>query len=327
MTAIKLQPRTEVYNLYWYFAAERQKIFFKRLRGEVQPWSNDPIFQTYKFCNTFRASDRVSQFLIKDVIYKGHYSERDMLFRILLFRLLNKIETWQLLERQFGVIAYSSFDFTHYSTFFRKLKEQGEILYGNAFILAAARVFGYEYKHDNHLALLQTIFTSQKAAQLLATKSLKDLVVSLKELPLIGNFMAYQLAIDLNYSTLFTFDENDFTLAGPGAVRGITKVFKNSDARSSDYIIKTMVERQENEFARLGIVFKNLFGRSLHAIDCQGLFCEVDKYSRVKFPQLKSNRSRIKTKYQSKKSLKKPFYPPKWGINESVELFFKKDNS
>ena len=43
------------------------------------------------------------------------------------------------------------------------------------------------------------------------------------KLPLIGNFMAYQLAIDLNYSDVFNFDENDFTIAGPGALRGIKK--------------------------------------------------------------------------------------------------------
>ena len=75
-----------------------------------------------------------------------------------------------------------------------------------------------------------------------------------------------------------------------------------------------MVDNQDKEFGRLGIDFKNLWGRKLHAIDCQGLFCETDKYCRVKFPELKSNRVRIKTKYQPQTEKIDYFYPPKWGI-------------
>jgi len=41
----------------------------------------------------------VSQYLIKRVIYSGTYDERDTVFRILLFKLFNKTETWKLLEK------------------------------------------------------------------------------------------------------------------------------------------------------------------------------------------------------------------------------------
>ena len=58
-----------VYDLYWRFAAERQKIFFGRIEGTPPPWTTDDILQTYRFTNAYRASDRVSQFLIREVIY------------------------------------------------------------------------------------------------------------------------------------------------------------------------------------------------------------------------------------------------------------------
>ena len=58
-----------------------------------------------------------------------------------------------------------------------------------------------------------------------------------------------------------------------------------------------MVERQDEEFARLELPFHGLFGRKLHGIDCQGLFCELDKYCREAVPELTSARSRIKAKY------------------------------
>src|SRR3990167_1629488 len=83
-----------VYDAYWYLAAERQNIFFKRLNDDFGPWTYDPILQKHKFTNAYRASDRVSQYLIKNVIYKGSQEPNEVFFRIILFKLFNKIETW-----------------------------------------------------------------------------------------------------------------------------------------------------------------------------------------------------------------------------------------
>ena len=126
--------------------------------------------------------------------------------------------------------------------------------------------------------------------------------------------MAYQLAIDINYSELCDFDESEATVAGPGALRGIAKCFSDRAELDPDQMILWMTERQDAEFERLGIDFPGLFGRPLQAIDIQNLFCEVDKYSRVAFPDLKSNRSRIKTRFRPSGPLALPFFPPKWGL-------------
>ena len=78
-----MKKRQEIYDLYWYFANERQNIFIKKLNGDTPPWTNDPILKTYKFCNSYRVNDRVSQYLLKNVIYNGKtYKDEDMLFRI-----------------------------------------------------------------------------------------------------------------------------------------------------------------------------------------------------------------------------------------------------
>ncbi len=79
-----------------------------------------------------------------------------------------------------------------------------------------------------------------------------------------------------------------------------------------------MIENQDKEFERLGIKFKSLWGRKMHEIDCQGMFCELDKYSRVRFPELKSNRVKIKAQYKPGKVEIKYFYPPKWGISTNT---------
>jgi len=311
---MKLKIRPEIYDKYWYFAAERQNIFFKKLHNQPPPYTNDPILQTYKFCNVYRAADRVSQFLIKDVIYSGQREAIDQLFRIFLFRLLNKPLTWRKLEQALGQVSLKNFQLNRYSQLLALLKSE-EPIYGNAFILCANKAFGFELKHDNHLALLEKVFVKEPVAeQLLVAKSLATLFAELRALPLIGDFMAYQLAIDFNYSTVFNFSENDFTVAGPGAIRGIQKCFRDLGSYSLSDAISWMAENQDKEFKRLDLNFQRLGQRPLQLIDCQGLFCETDKYTRVSHPELASSRSRIKAKYSATPAKISYFFPPKWQI-------------
>ena len=74
-------------------------------------------------------------------------------------------------------------------------------------------------------------------AGLATASSLRDVYEALRAWPMIGAFMGYQLAIDLNYSDHLDFDENDFTVPGPGAVRGIEKVFTDIAGRSPPQLI------------------------------------------------------------------------------------------
>ena len=63
----RLRP-TPVFETYWRFAAARQQVYLARLRGDPGPWTADPILAKYRFTNCYRAADRVSQYLIKEVI-------------------------------------------------------------------------------------------------------------------------------------------------------------------------------------------------------------------------------------------------------------------
>jgi hypothetical protein len=118
----------------------------------------------------------------------------------------------------------------------------------------------------------------------------------------------------LNYSELIDFDENEYTQAGPGALRGLKKAFVHLGDYSPSQVIHWMVERQVQEFEALGLPFNGLFGRPLHAIDCQGLFCELDKYCREAAPELVSERSRIKARFRASREPLPLFFPPKWKL-------------
>jgi len=317
----RMEIREEAYRKYWEFAAKRQDIFFKRFYGESRPWTDDPILDRFKFCNVYRASDRVSQFLIKNVIYNGSQSEEDVIFKILLFKLFNKIETWEYLSETFGEITLKDFNFVKYNKILEQKLLDGIPIYSNAYISCATKAYGYDRKHENHLALLDDMFNKGRiVSKIVNAKHFKEIFDLLRQYPLIGDFMAYQLMTDINYSNVINFNENDFTIVGPGSMRGINKCFKSRNGRSYEYIIEWMTAHQEEEFKKYGLSFKSLWGRPLHNIDCQGLFCETDKYCREALPDLASNRVRIKAKFNPIANSINFYYPPKWGINELIAI-------
>ena len=313
-----MKKREEVYNLYWYFACERQNIFIKKKNGEPAPWTDDPILQTYKFCNSYRVNDRVSQYLLKNVIYNGKtYSNEDMLFRILLFKIFNKESTWELLLKSFSDITLKTFNREMYSKTLENAISNGIKIYNDAYISCANKAFGYDRKHDNHLALLDKIFNIDKSyIQILNSKTMENAFNILKSYPLIGNFMAYQLVTDINYSDIVDWTENEFTVAGPGSLRGIKKCFIDIGKMTNEDIIRYMYENQDKEFERLNLKFQKIGNRPLQLIDCQNIFCELDKYCRQALPELKSNRTKIKKKYVPTSKKIEYIYPPKWNINQ-----------
>ena len=133
------------------------------MNGESAPWTEDEILQEYKFCNSYRVNDRVSQYLLKNVIYNGKkYSDEDMLFRILLFKLFNKESTWELLLDKFGDVTLKTFNVKEYSKVMEDAIENGIKIYNDAYISCANKAFGYDRKHDNHLALLNKMFNEDK---------------------------------------------------------------------------------------------------------------------------------------------------------------------
>lgn len=321
----RLEPAktTVVFDSYWRFAAERQEVFFRRLQGQRRPWTADAIIDEHKFTNAYRASDRVSQYLIRNVIYRDDLpsTAEEVCFRILIYKLFNKIETWELLEKSLGPITYEGYRFKRYDTALARALHNGQRIYSAAYIMPpGSRAFGHAAKHQNHLKLLELMMRDELPTRLADARRMQDAFELLLSYPTIGDFLAYQFATDINYSEITNFSEMDFVMPGPGALDGIRKCFSSLGGLNEPEIIKLVAERQVDEFARLGLQFRTLFGRRLQLIDCQNLFCEVDKYARVAHPEFvgHTGRSRIKQKFAP---IAKPiafWYPPKWGINDAV---------
>src|ERR1039458_5190892 len=310
---------TEVFESFWRFAAERQRIFFARGKGAPPPWTEDHIVQRFRFTNAYRAADRVSQFLIRNVQQGGPQDDATVFFRTILFKLFNRIDTWHLLERQVGAIAPETFDPQTYGLILTDALDRGERIYSGAYIMpAAGRVAGR--KHEGHLQLLARMLAEALPARLRAAQTMEEAFKLLRSYPMIGDFLAYQYVTDLNYSSLLSFSEMEFVMPGPGAKSGIHKCIADRGTYSDADIIRWTAEQQDEAFASRGLSFQSLWGRPLQLIDVQNLFCEVDKYARVGHPDVAGlgECTRIKQQYRHNAASIDYFFPEKWGITAAV---------
>jgi hypothetical protein len=323
---------TPVFDTYFRFAHERHQMYLRRLAGITQPdlLTGDRILQTYRFTNAFRAADRVSQYLISEVIPKGSQEPVEVLFRVLLFKIFNKIETWEKITeilketpswvdfrsdpRGFGT-AQSGF--ARYAGLLEGLSLLGPI-YSSAYVMPNPAM-GHARKSTNHIALLTSICWNGDLISYLSrcTTSQVDMFHALRKFPSLGPFLAYQYTIDLCYTKQFHAEDHGFVVAGPGAKDGIRKCFGLSRLSDDDamFAIQYTASVADQKFAELGLEPPTLNDRKLELIDYQNLFCETDKYARVAHPEVVvgQKRTKIKQRYRpSDRPLLLFVAPPSW---------------
>ena len=81
-------------------------------------------------------------------------------------------------------------------------------------------------KHEKWLSMVKEEFLGNGVVEsILNVNSLEGVYRTLRKCSFLGDFLAYQFAIDFNYSPYLNYSENSFVKAGIGAIRGIKKCF------------------------------------------------------------------------------------------------------
>jgi hypothetical protein len=262
----------------------------------------------------------VSQYLIRHVIGHDTKSMENTFFRILLFKLFNRIETWKLLVEELGEPGVESFDIERYDRVLSKAFARGERLYSAAYIMPSRGRERFPRKHQMHLHLLKEMLRDELPTRIAEARTMARAFALLRACPTLGDFLAYQFVTDLNYSQLTHFEESEFVVPGPGAKGGLQKCFTDFGGLSEADVIRFVTERQEECLRALSLRFPTLWGRPLQLIDCQNLFCEVNKYARLVHPEFseRAGRTRIKQKLRPSGCLVPPMFPVKWGLNDRL---------
>ena len=312
---ISQEPTTGVgFDYFWRYAAERQQIYLRRQAGQPAPWSDDAVLSAYRFTNVYRASDRVSQYLISRVQYDGAWDWQDTFVRTLVFKFFNRPRTWEYLLEQLGEVDTPKLMNKQIDRVLASLATR-QAIYNPAYIMPPPNWLQGP-KFERHLELIRLMVKDGAHLKIQAASDLKSAFQILRDYPSLGDFLAYQFIIDLNYSSHLAFHESEFVVAGPGARRGLRKCFVQRAGLTDSQLIAWTARRQANEFVGRGLPWVNLGTRSLQLIDIQNIFCELDKYTRLACPQLSSlvAGKRIKQRYRPLKEDLTAHFPPKWGI-------------
>jgi hypothetical protein len=126
---------TVVFDTYWRFAAERLAMFYRRYSDPMGPSTSDPILKTYRFTNAYRAADRVSQHLIREVQTRSDRPQtvREVFFRTMLFKIFNRIGTWEALEEKLGPLEWDQIDLATVDRTLDALRSRGGTIYSAAY--------------------------------------------------------------------------------------------------------------------------------------------------------------------------------------------------
>lgn len=307
------------FDVYWQFAAERQRVYRHRLDGLTgSALTTDPVLTTHRFTNAYRASDRVSQYLISNVIYDQPRDWTDTFVRVLVFKVFNRIDTWEHLQASVDDVGVATLLNGELDEALAELPPKRPI-YNAAYIMPPPRS-GIGAKFRRHLTLLRHMVRDKAHHRVAGAASMEAAFDVLASYESIGPFLGYQFVIDLNYTPHLGFSESDYVVAGPGALRGIRKCFADPGDYSPAEIIRWVADQQVEAFVERDLDWHDLWGRPLQLIDAQNLFCEVDKYTREARPDLSAFApgSRIKQRYTPVAAPLTAWFPPKWGVNRSI---------
>ena len=276
--------RPHVLDSFFRFVYERQEVFYKRfIEQRPGPWTTDPILRNYKFTNVYRELDRGTLYVLDEIIGKG--SNRDVVFNILVYRIFNKIET----HRALGFQRVDSFDAAQFLHTLESIKRKGSPIFTNAFIVSGAR---YAHSSNKEVNIVKGVIRDDLVKnfdahyqKLIHSRTLEAAHAAIKEITHFGDFLAYEAVIDINYSGIIKFSEDEWVNAGPGCRKGIDYIFNSRGGFSYADIIRILREDQHFHFNRLKLRFRFLGDRDLSLRNVEHSLCEFSKYHRLRTNQ------------------------------------------
>lgn len=264
-------------RFFWY-ARERYQILQLRRERKRAPWTNDPILQQWRFCNVFREDDTTTEWFRTEV--RDRLKERpfEVLLSTVMFRWFNRISTG---EKILGALRHARFKPDELRT---NLNTHRPLVTGAYMIKTPPGmnklegiIWCLEQAHDK-------LFPIVNRAQ---DGGLRETWERLRELPYLGNFMAYEVVTDLRHTCLLRDapDINTWASPGPGAARGLGRLFGDID--KYNYNSAAHRECMITDMAWLLAASREAqywpaFLPPWEMREVEHTLCEFDKYERVR---------------------------------------------
>lgn len=255
------------------FMQARYIIYRKRCEGIEKPWSKDPIFQQYRFCNIFRESDKVTTWIANNW-RQPNASDPDLWFAMVVARLINWPNT---LERIGYPVPWNRSEFLDCITRLREPNDTAKV-YTGAYMVRSDKMPKHEYLAN----ILDEMWGARKELRPQRDDLLYEFYTKLVGCRGLGSFMAAQVVADMKYVPVMghSVDWWTFAASGPGSRRGLNRVMNKP---------LTAPWKEPSWHANLialkAKVHDRWGGLVMHAQDLQNCLCEFDKYERVRLGQ------------------------------------------
>lgn len=290
--------RKKMLKLFWYWMNERHSIYLKRKSGEKYPWTKDKILQEYKFTNTFRQLDRVTQELAKRK--KKYFNDKtdigNIVFHVLVFRMFNWPESYDLLNEAGLLKKWNEKKAVKILTAY---KEKGNKVFTGAYIITGG---GLSNRGQSKVQFVCSSITkmwkdrNSIAEEMVSLNTLEESTMHLIDYPCVGKFISYEFITDLRHTKVLNKAKDIMLWAnpGPGAKRGLNRLhgrelkFMQPDKKFIEEMCKLLShsnlemvnEKEMGEEGSLTLLVKDK--RKLEMRDIEHSLCEFDKYCRVK---------------------------------------------
>jgi len=277
---------------FWWYINERERIRIAKERGLPKPWTHDPIFQQYKFTNVFRQDDATTKVLLHYLQDSDSLHPAEIVFNIALFRLFN----WGPTYEHCGGWC-SKYVAANYKKKIKKYRAEGSKIFTGAYIVTSA---GQSIdKVDLVCNALTVLWKSRNdiADAIVDFNTLKDAVTVLIDYPMIGHFVAYELACDMTYCKILNKAEDIKTWAnpGPGAMRGLNRIFRGEYDKRPKHPKEIYQEEMRTLFKQLKSKAQKHIKGSEWPLDMrviENALCETDKYLRLTYEE-----GKVRSKY------------------------------
>lgn len=274
-----LSVNLQAYQTFWYFINERERIYQAKEKGLPKPWSFDPIFQKWKFCNVFRTQDKQTKWLLDNVIRPKHSwppgSNGTILFNLYAFRAFNWYETYDLL-RNVQSEWINPWNENHAKSILSSHVHNGNQLVSGAYMI---RGMEGRPKYESIPEVLTQVWEKKDylASLVSSTNSMETAYNWLLEQRFYGwgPFTTYQVLLDLTYTRLLNnpSDINTWCIFGPGAKRGIRLIYEDVPTSDMLTVTRELWSHQEDNLKP--------HVPPLTLQDIEFSLCELSKYWRI----------------------------------------------
>jgi hypothetical protein len=205
-------------NDFFAFLRERYAILLRRRAGESWPWTEDPVLRAWRFTNVRREGDRTT-IAFRETVRDPLRDDPHVLLATIAWRWFNLIETGEVL-RPF-LMSREAWNRPQVEWILRGRQERGLPIFTGAFMVNSEQ---HRPKLPAILDYIDWCYAHLDPEEVRRECRTKEAMFHrIKAIPRQGEFSAYQVVVDLQY-TLYLEDAPDldtFTVAGPGCARGL----------------------------------------------------------------------------------------------------------